>query len=90
MVQTGNIYINGILYDFKTTKIVGYRWKEVAQLLGYFYLDQLSREIKKFGVPYSNSMMKIETISFYKACYGEIEAFDVSEYNSNFVDVVIK
>ena len=85
----GDIYIDGVLYDFKTTKYVGYKWKEIAQLLGYFYLNQLSKEMKRLGVPYPEDEMTIETVAFYKARYGEIEAFDVSAYDSNFIKEVV-
>lgn len=73
-----DIIIDGILYDFKTTKHVGYRWNEVSQLLGYFYLHHLSKKMRKFGIPYSGVELPIKTVAFYRARYSEIEAFDVN------------
>ncbi|WP_191565976.1 hypothetical protein [Metabacillus idriensis] len=30
-----DIYVDGTLYDFKTSKLTGYRWKEIAQIFSY-------------------------------------------------------
>lgn len=86
----GDVYIDGVLYDFKTTKSVGYKWKEVAQLVGYYYLDQLSKEMKKLGVVYGDEELQIETIAFYRARYGEVEAFDVGKYKESYLKSVIQ
>lgn len=70
------IYIDGTLYDFKCTKKERYVWKDVAQILGYYLLDCISKDHKD----QENDLDKYEIrrIAFYKARFGEIEYYDVS------------
>lgn len=70
------IYIDGTLYDFKCTKKERYAWKDVAQILGYYLLDCISKDHKD----QENDLDKYEIrrIAFYKARFGEIEYYDVS------------
>ena len=74
-----DIYIDGTLYDFKCTKKVGYVWNEVAQILGYYLLDNIS----KGNNDPTNDLgeCEIKRIAFYKARFGEIEYYDVSKEN---------
>lgn len=71
-----DIYIDGTLYDFKCTKREGYVWKDVAQILGYYLLDCISKD----GKDRENDLDKyeIKRIAFYKARFGEVEYYDVS------------
>ena len=71
-----SIYIDGTLYDFKCTKREGYVWKDVAQILGYYLLDCISKDNKDR----ENDLDKYEIrrIAFYKARFGEVEYYDVS------------
>ncbi len=71
-----DIYIDGTLYDFKCTKKERYVWKDVAQILGYYLLDCISKDHKD----QENDLDKYEIrrIAFYKARFGEIEYYDVS------------
>lgn len=74
-----DIYIDGTLYDFKCTKKVGYVWNEVAQILGYYLLDNIS---KKNNDPDNKlGKYKIDRIAFYRARFGEIEYYDIREGN---------
>lgn len=70
-----DIYIDGILYDFKCTKKHGYVWNEVAQILGYYLLDRIA---KKYN-DQDNDLKKcdIDKVAFYRARYGEIEYVEV-------------
>lgn len=72
-----DVYVDGTLYDFKCTKKVGYNWTEIAQILGYYLLDTVS---KNNNDP-SNELEehKIKRIALYKARYGEIEYYDIQE-----------
>ncbi|TDL82089.1 hypothetical protein [Peribacillus frigoritolerans] len=71
-----DIYINGTLYDFKTTKDKALKKKDNLQMIGYYLLDELSyysgSEEYDFGYYHS-----IDRIAFYKARYGEVEYYDV-------------
>lgn len=58
-----DIYIDGCLYDFKSTKDIGYHRDYTAQLLGYYFLsricddlhegDLVSQQIKYLGIYFS-------------------------------------
>ncbi|WP_214828522.1 hypothetical protein [Exiguobacterium sp. s26] len=74
-----DVYINGTLYDFKTTKDNSLKKKDNLQLIAYYLLDELSyyagSEEFDFGDYHS-----IERVAFYKARYGEIEYYDVQKH----------
>lgn len=70
-----DIYIDGILYDFKTSKKLGYNWSEVAQIYGYYLLDCLCKNSCLYGDLGTN---KVNKIAFYRARYGVIESYDVN------------
>lgn len=74
-----DVYINGTLYDFKTTKDNSLKKKDNLQMIGYYLLDELSyyagSEEFDFGDYHS-----IDRVAFYKARYGEIEYCDVQKH----------
>lgn len=70
-----DIYIDGALYDFKTTKKNGYLSNDVMQIVGYYLLDRINTE-QFNGKPVGSG---IKTLGFYKARFGEIELVDVSK-----------
>ncbi|WP_131486110.1 hypothetical protein [Exiguobacterium sp. SL-9] len=74
-----DIYINGTLYDFKTTKDHSLKRKDNLQMIAYYLLDELSyyagSEEFEFGDYHS-----IDRVAFYKARYGEIEYYDVQKH----------
>jgi len=72
-----DIYIDGVLYELKTTKNTGYKWQDVAQLIGY-YLLHLSAIEHEDDTSSTNELM-INTLAFYKARYGEIEYFHIND-----------
>lgn len=75
-----DIYIDGTLYDFKTTIKNGYVWTQFAQVLGYGFLSALANYYHD-----SDNMLdscEINRIALYKARYGEIEYFNIpAEWN---------
>jgi len=71
-----DIYIDGTLYDFKTSKQTGYRWKEVAQIFGYYFLHCIAVYLKDASAKLNGC--EIKRLAFYKARYGEIEYIDIS------------
>ncbi|MGP4070360.1 hypothetical protein [Halobacillus sp. B29] len=74
-----DIYIDGTLYDFKTTKKEGYARKDVLELVGYYFLNEFAIRTMsdENGFPYKD--MDIKRVSLYKARFGEVEYFDVGE-----------
>lgn len=90
-----DVYVDGVLYDFKTSKKTGYSWQETAQLVMYYYLNKIvsSMEDSEFlEVPAQLAKYRILKLAFYKARFGEIEFlntdyFDSKEAEDNFNEV---
>jgi len=82
-----DIYIDGTLYDFKTSKSLGYKWQEAAQLIGYFLLHEVSKYSGMIGV--SMAEQQINRIAFYHARYGEVEYLDISEMDQEALEKAI-
>lgn len=70
-----DIYIDGTLYDFKTTKNFGYRWKDVAQIVGYYLLYLAAIAINEPYAPLTKFV--VSSVAFYKARFGEIEKVSI-------------
>jgi hypothetical protein len=81
-----DIFIDGTLYDFKTTKDQTLAKKDNLQLIGYFILHELAKECEIVVGIGTNFDMDIKRIAFYKARFGEIEYYDVGKYLSLFED----
>jgi hypothetical protein len=90
----GDIIIDGTLYDFKTGKGVGYKWQEVAQIVGYFLLEEISLEVNNsegnYFIDDSYQHLDIKRIAFYRARYGEIEYIDTSYFDKNLIETAKK
>jgi len=89
-----DIYIDGILYDFKTGKNFGYNWREIAQLTGYFFLNDYAEivyqmyekdlsedQLTKRSPPLLNC--NILRLAFYRARLGEIQYVDTSMFTKD-------
>ncbi|PEO24957.1 hypothetical protein COL24_01030 [Bacillus toyonensis] len=76
----GDIIIDGVLYDFKTGKPFAYSRVNAAQLIGYYFLNDISLIAMELG--YESSSFDIEKVALYKARYGEIEYFDLKNTNA--------
>lgn len=74
-----DVYIDGTLCDFKSSKDTSYKWKEVAQLLGYYFLNYIAYYGRNYKTSAPLVGYKILRVAFYKARYGEIEYFDMSK-----------
>jgi|SRR5690625_150444 len=72
-----DIFIDGVLYDFKTTKIIGYRWQDIAQVFGYYFLHEISN--RGNDVQSMLQGKKITSLALYKARYGEVEKVNISD-----------
>lgn len=78
-----DLFVDGILYDFKSTKRNGYKWQDVGQLYGYYILHRLHLKYDKdtsFAEPVS--MNEIVGISLYYSRYGDIETCDLNDCNA--------
>lgn len=80
-----DVYVDGVLYDFKTSKKNGYIWQEPAQLVMYYYLNEIASSIEEpdlTEIPAQLAEYEIYKLALYKARYGEIEYFDTDYFNS--------
>src|SRR5690606_7604873 len=80
-----DIWIDGTLYDFKTTKSNSGRKQDILQMVGYYLLNEIAMETNSDLYNYPYSPIRIDKIAFYKARFGETEYFDIGKdlpYNS--------
>ena len=77
-----DIVINNTLIDVKTTKNPGYRWKDIAQLVGYYFLNRINA---KYGTTVSLNFSKV---ALYKARFGEMETIDLGAFYGDRVDQI--
>lgn len=75
-----DIYIDGTLYDFKVKKDNGYKWQDVAQLVGYYMLSLITVIFKEEDSELSR--YPISRLAFYKGRKGEIEYIEVKDIES--------
>lgn len=75
-----DIFIDGTLYDFKTSKSLGYKNTEVAQIWAYFLLHEIDKhniEIDTF------SRLSIDRIGIYKARCADVDYVDLDKNKHN-------
>lgn len=80
-----DVYVDGVLYDFKTSKKNGYSWQETAQLVMYYYLNEIASSVEEPDMPEAPAQLaeyKIFKLAFYKARFGEIEYLDTDFFNN--------
>ncbi|WP_066065274.1 hypothetical protein [Neobacillus soli] len=75
-----DIFIDGTLYDFKTTKDHTLAKKDNLQLIGYFILNELAIATMSDDLGFDYVHIDIKRLAFYKSRYGEIEYYDVNRY----------
>jgi hypothetical protein len=73
----GDVFIDGNLYDFKTTKTNDYKWQDSAQIIAYYLLNCIAEEGGKIPAPIAK--YEIQKVALYKARFGEIEVFDTNK-----------
>jgi hypothetical protein len=83
-----DLYIDGTLYDFKTSKKTGYQWKEIAQIFGYYFLNCIAANLKDDSAKLNGC--EIKGLAFYKARYGEIEFVDISKMDTKKMELATK
>lgn len=71
-----DIFIDGTLYDFKTSKSLGYKGSEVAQVWAYFLLHEIDKENIEIDL-FSRS--EIKRIGIYKARCADVDYVDIDK-----------
>lgn len=78
-----DIFIDGTLYDFKTSKSLGYKGSEEAQIWAYFLLHEIDKkniEIDLF------SRSDINRIGIYKARCADVDYVDIDREKHNVME----
>lgn len=86
----GDLYIDGTLFDFKTSGNLTGKSYDVTQLVGYFLLNEVNRcaldlinkDSKHYDL-FKSQLLDIKQIAFYRARFGEIEYCDLSNVPNN-------
>jgi len=89
-VADADVYIDGVLYDFKTTKDMRYKKQDVAQLTMYYYLNIIANLATDLKISAELKDCNIKKIAFYKARYGEIEYCETSFLKTEDTKKVVK
>jgi len=73
-----------------STRNIGYRWQDIAQIIGCYLLNEISVSVYKnsdnFISDEDNYSLNIKRVAFYKARYGEIEYIDISFFDRNVIE----
>lgn len=89
-----DVIIDGTLYDFKTGKNIGYKWQEIAQIVGYYLLNETSLDIhnaeENYSMDVSFQHLDIKRIAFYRARYGEVEYIDTTYFDDKIIETAKK
>ena len=82
-----DIYIDGVLYDFKSTKHNAYKWQDFGQIISYYILNELTDQ-KDDGATLRKK--KINRIALYKSRFGEIEYVDMKDISKVELEAVLE
>lgn len=75
-----DIFIDGTLYDFKTSKEKNLQKKDNLQMIGYYLLNELAIVTLSDDIGFDYVHLDIKKIAFYKGRFGEIEYYDVNKH----------
>ncbi|MBR5534971.1 MAG: hypothetical protein IKU62_09025, partial [Ruminiclostridium sp.] len=69
-----DVYIDGVIYDFKVHKESKWRIADARQLMGYYILDSIAKDAEDS----SNKLKKnqVNRVAIYSARYGEVFFYD--------------
>ena len=82
-VGIADLYCDGVLYDFKSSRKNGYSWKDVGQVYGYYILQKLSLKYsKEIVLSEPVPIKKVDKIALYYSRYGDIETCDLKSCNA--------
>lgn len=89
----GDIFIDGVLYDFKTTKYNSYNSKDIQQIISYYLFNRINikfYDTRSSFVSHNYECTNIDRVAIYLARYGEINYLDVNSINSELIEKSIK
>lgn len=75
-----DIFIDGVLYDFKTSKKNGYNWKEIAQITSYYLFAEMSLDKGITNSCFKHTKDRIDKIAIYLARFGEVVYFETKNF----------
>lgn len=78
-----DVYIDGILYDFKCSKTLYDDWTEIGQVYGYFMLNKLCQSEAEPDKYFSLQNKTLHSIAIYKARHGLINKCVISESDAD-------
>lgn len=86
-----DIIIDEVLYDFKSSKKLGYVGKDIRQLMSYFIFSEIDNDFILFKKS-QGQIIEVETktvkrIAIYKARGGEINYIDISDIEKQKVNL---
>ena len=87
-----DIFIDGVLYDFKCTVSYSYKFLDSAQICGYYLLHRLSKSDMDYECDEENvplRYMDIKAIALYKSRFGVIEKYNIN-FDKEIFDNVIE
>lgn len=85
----GDVFIDGVLYDFKTTKYNYYNSKDIQQIISYYLFNRINikfYDTSSSFVSHDYDCTNIDRISIYLARYGEINYLDMKSINSELIE----
>lgn len=88
-----DVFIDGVLYDFKTTKYNSYNLKDIQQIISYYLFNKINIKLYDTSssfVSYDYDCTNIDRVSIYLARYGEINYLDVKSINPELIEKSIK
>lgn len=92
-----DIYIDGVLYDFKTSKKHGYKGKDIQQLMSYYIFSKINidnEHLDSSFVRFGKKPYHVNRVAIYLARFGEINYIDIESIDKNKIndcsDTIIK
>lgn len=85
-----DLYVDGTLYDLKTTKNYGYAGNDIPQIWAYYLLAQIAQEdddeTSDFYDERTGEFQTIERIALYHARFGEVEYVDIEDLDKRVIE----
>ena len=82
------IFIDGVLWDFKTNKTCESQWIDETEAWQYYVYDSVAKLIKDNSE--SLFKLKINALAFYKARFAEIEYLKTKDINKKCLCLVMQ
>lgn len=82
-----DVFIDGILYDFKVIKKNGWSSSYATQIIGYYLLDLFAKKCEDLKSDLYNK--KIDRVALYNVRYEKIYYFDCDKLTKTVIDNVI-